>query len=279
MDWYVRQVLTEDRIVQRALEARGLRVSRIDWADAHFNWSSATYALFRTTWDYFHRFEEFCTWLHEVATLTKLLNPLEMVRWNMDKHYLLDLKEKGINVTESLYVEAGTNTDLGSLHHQTSWTETVLKPTISGAGRHTYRLSADDLVGAESTFQQLIAQEAMMLQPFQHNVVARGEIALMVIGGQFTHAVLKKAKPGDFRVQDDFGGSVHDHVPSTEEIRFAEAVVAICEPIPVYARVDVIRDNDGKLALTELELIEPELWFRNYPPAAECLAECITKLL
>ena len=118
-----------------------------------------------------------------------------------------------------------------------------------------------------------------MLQPFQHNIVTRGEISMMVFNGQFTHAILKKAKAGDFRVQDDFGGSVHDYNPTQEEINFAQSAIRGCPELPVYARVDIFYANNDELAVGELELIEPELWFRNYPKAASVLAKAInTKL-
>jgi len=101
----------------------------------------------------------------------------------------------------------------------------------------------------------------------------------MVIDGKFTHAVLKIAKKGDFRVQDDFGGTVHNYKPTSEEIDFAERVVKACELNPIYARVDMFTDNDGQLAVSELELIEPELWFRKNPDAADKLAFAIKKLI
>jgi len=104
-------------------------------------------------------------------------------------------------------------------------------------------------------------------------------VSYMVFNGQFTHAILKKAKAGDFRVQDDFGGTVHDYKASTEEITFAEQAVRACPEMPLYARVDGFIDNEGQLAIAELELVEPELWFRNHPKAAEILAEGIKNKL
>jgi hypothetical protein len=95
----------------------------------------------------------------------------------------------------------------------------------------------------------------------------------VVIGGHFTHAMLKKARTGDFRVQDDFGGTLHPYVASQPEITFAEEVVSHCRQQPYYARVDAIWDNQNLLAISELELIEPELWFRFNPAAADRLAD------
>ena len=97
----------------------------------------------------------------------------------------------------------------------------------------------------------------------------------MVFGGKFSHAILKKAKKGDFRVQDDFGGTVHDYNASEEDILFVEKVVAICKPMPLYARVDIMWDNNDDICVSELELIEPELWFRKSETAADLLAEAI----
>lgn len=147
------------------------------------------------------------------------------------------------------------------------------------SARHTYKLNADNVLKHETIFQELIDQEAMMLQPFQHNIVKQGEVSMMVFNGQFTHAILKKAKSGDFRVQDDFGGSVHDYLPTQAEIEFAIKTVSACAEMPLYARVDIFNDNKGKIALAELELIEPELWFRNNPKAANVLAKATKEKL
>lgn len=276
---YVRNILTEDRLMRAALEKKGLRVTRVDWADPDFDWSSVRAAIFRTTWDYFLRFDEFSVWLNDVSAKTRLINPIELIRWNIDKHYLLELKNNGINIPPTRIIECGEKITLEELHNETGWKETVLKPTVSGGGKDTYRLNSKNLVAHESIFQSLISHEAMMLQPYITSIESHGEVALMVIGGKFTHAVLKKAKAGEFRVQDDFGGTVHLYNPSKEEIAFAEHVVSVCSPAPMYARVDVLLDNEGKPSVSELELIEPELWFRFHPPAADILADKIYKSL
>ncbi len=274
-DWYIENVLKEDGLVQSALEEKGLKVTRVDWANPNFDFSSTESVLFRTTWDYFHRFDEFSKWLDIAVTKTKLINPLETIRWNIDKHYLNDLKERGVNVPPTVFIEAREKVTLASLHHDHQLNETVLKPTISGAGRHTYKLSQKSVAKYEELFQNLLKNESMMLQAFQSNILSKGEVAYMVFGGKFTHAVLKKAKSGDFRVQDDFGGSVELYHPSAEEIAFAENAVSKCEHMPIYARVDVIYDNNNLLSVAELELIEPELWFRYCPEAADVLAAAV----
>lgn len=275
IDDNVKNILTEDGLVVDALTAQGFKVARKSWSDPDFDWSSTKAVLFRTTWDYFDRFEEWKSWLASASKLTEMINPYSIISWNMDKHYLGDLGQKGINIPDTHYIEIGEQTSLKELFDETGWTECILKPCISGASRHTYKLNPDTAADHETIFQQLIAEEAMMLQPFQKNVVEKGEVSLMVMCGEFTHAVLKVAKPGDFRVQDDFGGTVHLYDPSPEEIAFSEKAVAACDPQPAYARVDIIRDNNDQLALIELELIEPELWFRLNPKAATVLAKSL----
>lgn len=272
---YKHNVFYEDFLVQEALRSLGLRTLRLAWDDTQFNWLNTKAVLFRTTWDYFDRFDEFSGWLTKVSTQTILFNSEKIIRWNLDKHYLLDLKKNGVHIAKTFFIEQGTKTTLKELHNNLNWDETVLKPCISGAARHTYKLSSSSLSNYEPIFSELISNEAMMLQPFQHNIVSEGEISMMVFNGQFTHAVLKKAKSGDFRVQDDFGGTVHDYKPSKEDILFAENAVKACTELPIYARVDIFTDNDGQISLSELELIEPELWFRHFPKAAKILAKSL----
>ncbi|MEQ9232250.1 MAG: hypothetical protein RIF46_16325, partial [Cyclobacteriaceae bacterium] len=184
----------------------------------------------------------------------------------------------GVNIPNTHFQELGSTESLASAFQGSGWSKAVLKPCISGAARHTYVIDSHNVREYDSLFQELISKEAMMLQEFQESVPLSGEITLVLIGGKYTHAVLKKAKPGDFRVQDDFGGTVHNHTATKEEIAFAELAMSQVSPIPVYGRVDIVRDNAGQLALQELELIEPELWFRNHPEAATMLAQVIRKL-
>ena len=276
---YIQNILDEDNFVKIALESQGLKVLRLSWDDATFDWNTTKYILFRTTWDYFDRFDEFSIWLEKVSKLTCLLNPEKIIRWNIDKHYLLDLQQNGVHICESYFVEKGTSKTLSELVNEYQLTNFVLKPCISGSARHTYKITQKSIKEHETIFADLIAKEAMILQPFQYKIVQKGEISLMIMNGKFTHAVLKIAKEGDFRVQDDFGGSVHNYTPTQKEIDFAENAVKACIEIPIYARVDVFTDNNDKLAVAELELIEPELWFRLNPLAADELAKGIKELI
>jgi len=277
-DWYTQQVLDEDSLLQTALENKGLKVCKKDWADKGFDWTTTKYAIFRTTWDYFERFDEFFIWLENTKKKTTFINSSEIINWNIDKHYLQDLAKNKINIAPTLFIEKGDKITLLALFTKAKWNEAVLKPAISGAARHTYRITPSNCSEVEAVFQELIESESMLFQEFLNNITKKGEISLILIGGKYTHAVKKIAKKGDFRVQDDHGGRVEKYTPTKEEIVFAENCLTASPYKPMYVRVDIVYDNNDKPSLSELELIEPELWFRFFPEAAEKLAEEINKL-
>lgn len=274
---YVRNILKEDRLVQEALEKHGLKVSRKDWADPHFDWSRTVTALFRSTWDYFERFSLFNQWFKNTSSKTRFINSATLVTWNVNKSYLNDLANKGIRIIPTRFIPSGSGLSLPDLIQITGWQQSVVKPAIGGGGRHTYHITPNNLAVISNKLQPLMREEDFMLQPFQYSVADEGEWSLIFIGDQFSHAVLKKARPGDFRVQDDFGGTVHEYQPTPLQIDFAASVIDACPEKPVYARVDVVRDNEGALAVSELELIEPELWFRLNQEGADLLANEITE--
>lgn len=276
-DWYIDQVLQEDGLVKSALEKLGYSVEILDWADQTVDWSQFKVCVFRTIWDYFHRFDEFTAWIDKVKTQTTFVNSIDQILWNVDKHYLGDLAAKGIPTVETHFIERNDQRDLGAILHEMEWSKTVLKPCISGAARHTYKINSENVEEHETIFKELIKSEAMMLQPFIESITSKGEVSHVVIGGKYSHSVLKKAKEGDYRVQDDFGGSVHPYEANQTEKEFAELAAKACEPLPTYARIDVVWGNQNELLIGEVELIEPELWFRNHPSAADHLAQEIDK--
>ncbi len=274
-DLFVKNILEEDRILTGALEKRGLKVTRTNWDNPDFNWAETKYVMFRTPWDYFNRYDEFAVWLESAGKVTKFINPIENINWNIDKHYMLDLEKSGINIPPTVFIEPGDSRTLTEITNELNWSEFILKPAISGGAWHTYRLDNGSIPGHEAVFKELVKERSMLVQEYQTSISTKGEVSYMVFGGKFTHAVIKKAKAGDFRVQDNFGGTVHDYSPSTSEIEFAELVVERSIPNIAYARVDVMWDNNDRLSVGELELFEPALWFSKNPTAAELLAEII----
>lgn len=276
---YIQNILLEQELLKSAFEAQGLKVDITYWDNPTYEWQETKSVLFRTIWDYFERFDEFWEWLEQVKTKTRLINSYELIKWNIDKHYLKDLSSWGIKTVPTYFADKGCNMKLHEIAKRNQWKDLVIKPAISASAFKTYKILANEIQANEKLFNSLVQERNMLVQPYFETITQLGEASLMVFDGKFTHAILKKAQPGDFRVQDDFGGTVHNYIPTKAEINFAEKVFETCKTKPVYGRVDIVWDNDKNFYLSELEIIEPELWIRNYPKCAERIAEAVDKIL
>ncbi|CAG5077765.1 ATP-grasp domain-containing protein [Parvicella tangerina] len=272
---YTKNVLVEDALLLNALNALGLRVARFSWSDPNVDWSKVKAVVFRTTWDYFDRYDEFKPWFDKLKNSLVMYNDASILEWNQDKIYLQEMFDKGVHIPETIFIEKGDARRLEDVVNGLSTDEFVLKPNISGAARLTFRLQKSECKDFEDKYREMIDREDFMVQAFQKQILTRGEVSLMLINGEYTHAVLKRGKSGDFRVQDDFGGTAVPYDPNQEEIDFANKCFNLLEIKPQYCRVDIIWDNENNLALSELELIEPELWMRTCPKAATKLAQAI----
>ena len=278
-NWYIDQVLLEDNILLKELEKCNLKVIKKDWSDNKFDWKQTRYAIFRTTWDYFDKFDTFIKWFEKTKRETLFINSEEIILWNLNKSYLQELSKKGINIAKTIFVEEKQKITLEDLFKKNQFNEAIIKPSVSGAARDTFKITKKNHKKFENNFQKLIKKESFLFQEFLKDIQIFGEISIILIDGEYTHAVRKIAKKGDFRVQDDHGGTVEVYNPVKEEIEFAKLCVSKCPSQPIYARVDLIYDNKKNISLGELELIEPELWFRNNAKSAKLLAKKISNLV
>ena len=276
---YIENVLKEDGLLIEALNNLGLKTIKKDWNDSNFNWNSTKTAVFRSTWDYFDKFSIFQNWLSQVQNKCALINSYEQIKWNLDKHYLQDLKNWSLPIPKSVFINKMSGTKLKDIATNMKWNHIVVKPTVSGAAKNTFQLKDQEIENFQINWIRLTNEEDFIVQEFQKNIIKSGEIAVMLFGGKYSHAVLKKAKKGDFRVQDDFGGTVETITPSKEIIDLAEKAIKKLNPTPLYCRVDVILNNQNKAVIIELELIEPELWFRFKITAADKLAMYIKEFI
>jgi len=272
---YIRNILEEDRILSTALGSRGFTVSRVDWADGNIDWCRFDVIVIRQTWDYFERLDEFRAWLDRVETQTLVINPVEVIRWNCDKRYLIDLHAAGVPTVPTVVIDRQDPVpELAALLDRSGFSEAVIKPAVSGAGRETYRVARDGVAALEPTWRRLVAAEAMLVQPFMPAIIEYGELSLMAIDGEVTHGVRKIAAAGEFRVQDDHGGTVHEHDPTPTEIGVTQQAIAAVPGEVAYARIDLVDSETGPCVM-ELELIEPELFFRQNVNAAARLATAV----
>jgi hypothetical protein len=271
----------DDRPLVEALRARGAAVEEPHWHDASVDWRAFDAALIRTTWDYVPRADAFVAWAERAARATRLFNPPEVVRWNVDKRYLRELACRGVPVAPTRWIEPGARPDLRAELALLGASRGFLKPVIGASAVGSFRFDADDegLAAAAAHLAATPAAAGFMLQPYLRRVEREGEVSLVFVDGALSHAVRKTPPPGDYRVQDDYGAKDAPHVPAADESEVARRALAAApgsKPL-LYARVDLLRDDDGRPVLVELELIEPSLFFRHDVDAPPPLADALLR--
>ena len=189
---YIANILKEEQLLKAALEKQGLSVAITYWNNPSYNWSATKAVIFRTIWDYFERFDEFWMWLEEINTQTKLINSYDLIKWNIDKHYLKDLSSWGIEIVPTYFADQGSENTLHEIAQTNQWKDLVIKPAISASAFKTYKILENDIENNEELFNSLLSERDMLIQPFLKTISELGEASLMVFDGKFTHAILKK---------------------------------------------------------------------------------------
>ena len=275
----LRDLNEDDRILVRALRERGVVAEAMAWR-GDVDWSQVRLCVLRSCWDYSEHLDEFLQWIDNTALKCRVMNAPDVMRWNVDKHYLAQLDAQGIPVVPTIYAGVGDRTPLAAIMDDAGWERVVVKPVVSAAARDTYQVDRDAVDKIEGEFDRLVSTCDMMVQPYLDRVETEGELSLMYIEGVYTHTVLKLPKPGDFRSQDDHGGSVERLDPGEQAIALGGRIVgAACRRAPAYARVDLVLDAEGHHRLIELELIEPELFLRYEPVSVDRLITAIERAL
>jgi glutathione synthase/RimK-type ligase-like ATP-grasp enzyme len=265
----------DDRLLVDALRRRGARAEALPWREGGVDWGRVETAVLRSTWDYSERLDSFLQWVDDIAAHTRVLNPPDVVRWNTDKRYLAELERKGAGVVPTRWLSAGADARLEDVLGDAGWGQAVIKPAVSATARDTYRVDAGDLEWHAAEFARLLSTRDMMVQPFLERVASDGEFSLVYIDGEYSHAVAKRPRPGDFRVQEHHGGSLARIEPGARERGAADEILSMCSGELSYARVDLIPDGGGAPLLIELELVEPELFLRCEPASVERLAALV----
>lgn len=263
----------ESHLLVGALARRGITAEIVAWDSAQ-QWAAYRLVVVRTPWDYFARLPEFLEWARMTSALTDFVNPLSVIEWNSHKAYLRELASAGVATVPTLWIARGT-VDAAQRLRDRGWDEVVVKPAVSIGAIGALRARASD-PACVSHVEHWVAEGDVMIQPFVASVAEVGEVSLVYFGGVFSHAIRKQPAPGDFRVQDLYGGTVHAHAPSAAEFELAARALA-CVPSPTaYARVDLV-ESDHKPAVMEIELIEPELFLGASEPAADRFADVLEK--
>ncbi len=266
----------DDNLAIEPLRELGFEVSTISWRDKSVNWDDFEIVIIRTTWDYQKSPAEFVEVLREIeASKARLENSLKIVEWNLAKTYLRKLEQKGVKIVPTIWDETSVTKskfDDWKAHFKTP--ELIIKPIISATAEFTYRLTdfADNLA-------EVFTNKPFMVQPFMPNVVSEGEYSLFYFGENYSHTILKTPKVKDFRVQEEHGGIISAVKPSAKLKSAAEKVLDCIKPLPLYSRVDFVRDENDDFCLMELELIEPSLYLRMDEHSPVRFANSIANLL
>lgn len=246
-----------EQFMLKELPKVGIQAFPVVWSGQQ-DWKNFDALLIRSVWDYHKRHQEFIDWLNHIKSAgIPTQNSVDLVLNNVDKTYLKQLEKQGVSIVPTEILTETSIDEIEKKMNQHNWNQAVLKPTISATAYHT------SLIDQTIKLEQLEIRPDLsyLLQPFIPEI-EHGEHSLVFFNGKFSHAVIKKPKPNDFRVQSDFGGSFSLTEVSANVIDQAKQIIATLKEIPLYARVDGVIIDD-QFMLMELELIEPELFLLN----------------
>ena len=221
-------------------------------------------------WGYHERYD---AWLGLLDRLERedvyCINPPALLRWNSDKAYLAELAAAGVPTVATIATDELDDEAIAQARARFGCSDLVVKPPVSASATGTHRLKPGEPIPAE------VAGRRMLVQPFMPAIAAQGEYSLMLFGGRFSHAILKTPKAGDFRVQPHLGGSERPCAAPAGGEELARAALAAAPADAVYARVDMVEDEDGAMRIMELELIEPALWLQHAPDGGAGFASAV----
>jgi glutathione synthase/RimK-type ligase-like ATP-grasp enzyme len=249
----------DEPVALAALARTGVSVEVVDWDDPEVDWARFDRAVLRSTWDYPERLPEFLPWLDEVAAVTDLVNPPATVRWSLDKQYLRELADAGVPVTPTVFVPPGEPAAFPA-------GEFVVKPAVGAGSRGAasydagqHREARDHVAGLHASGQ------VVLVQPFLPSVATEGEWPMVFVDGEFSHAASKRvALPRAGTVAGLFAEETNvEHVADAAQVAVARAAVDVVTAdlgTPTYARVDLVRADDGSYCVLEVELVEPSLF-------------------
>jgi hypothetical protein len=273
------ELTADDRLAAHELAQRGVQVIPSIWSDANIDWSAFAAIILRSMWDYHLHVDAFSAWLDRIEQAgPPVWNSIALARWNADKRYLRDLQLRGVPIVPTVWFERGEQPDVRAIMREQGWREAVAKPVVSSTAFRTFRILVDQADQLAPDVHALIAERPAMLQEFQPEILDAGEWSLVFLRGELSHTVIKRAVPGDFRVQEEFGGTTRAAEPTAEIIAAAHAAMSASPCSTLYGRVDGVLTPHG-FRVGELELLEPGLFLMEHALAAARFAEAIVAFL
>lgn len=268
----------DDRLLLNELRDRGFSASVAVWSDPHVDWSETRLCLLRSTWDYHIRHAEFLDWIDVVASLTCVRNDPQLLRWNADKSYLRDLKFLDVPVVPTVWLRRNDRARLADIIEASGWGDTVIKPSQGASSHGVMHVTrgVNSLAAGQAHLERLLQIQDVLIQPYLRAVATYGERALIFFGGSYSHAVVKKPFDTVLAVSNTCSARVD---AADDELAVATAALQRLPVEPLYARVDLLRDDADFVRVGELELIEPGLYMAVHKPAIGIFADAIEREL
>lgn len=268
-----------EQLLLRLLSANGIDARMVDWHDASIDFGKFDLIVLRSCWDYHLRAQEFAEWLRRTAHVAPILNKVDTVLWNSNKFYLRELEAQGIQIAPTCFVFGGERVSCGQQALVQSWEKIVVKPAVSASAHKTWLFERQNMPSPEG-LAELMGGADFLAQQFIPEIQMQGEISFIYLDGNYSHAVLKRPACGDFRVQQEHGGSAELFHSTATLLQQANAIAQAVPQVrdSLYCRLDAVEKN-GKLILMELELIEPELFLGLAEGAAKRFAAAIVRRL
>lgn len=249
-----------DELLHAPFAELGYEIDTISWHLADYDFSEYEAVIVRSPWDYQQYETRFVECLKRINKQTRLMNSLPLMLWNLNKRYLKDLQIASVPVLPTLWLNGVSFESLDQAFSRFECDELVIKPCVSANADDTFRLTRAQLCEQVEQLAECFQQRQCMVQPFVTSVTERGEVSLFYFAGELSHAILKRPKDGDFRVQEEHGGSLQAITAEPAMLQNAEAALQAMPDDYLYARVDMLWFAD-QWRIIELELIEPSLYF------------------
>lgn len=269
-----------DGLLEAPLSAAGWKNEVVPWRAA-VDWEQFDVVMIRSPWDYQLNANRFVEVLQQIEkSRAHLDNPVDVVKWNINKHYLKDLEAAGILILPTMWRDCISKSEIDDFFQAFDSNEIVVKPCISAGAFDTYRLTQNKAIAlADELVEKYIGRQCM-IQPFAEGIVNEGEFSVFHFDGDYSHTILKTPKQNDFRVQEEYGGRLLKVEPCSELItqtnKVLQAIDNKFKQTLLYTRLDFVRTNKG-FALMEAELIEPSLYFNLDPESPQRYVDAMEK--
>jgi glutathione synthase/RimK-type ligase-like ATP-grasp enzyme len=264
-------------LLAAALTQRGLTLDVADWRAETVDWSTAALTIVRSPWDYVDHLDDFLAWAARIDAVSTLWNPLELLRWNTHKAYLLELHGRGAPVVPTVVLLGGSAASLDGICDAQGWNSVVVKPAVASGAKGARRAEVGD-ADAQAHLDALLTRGDALVQQFVPTIADEGEWSVVLVNGEVAHALRKRPAAGDYRVQEEWGGSAELVEPSASLVELATRVHAVLPTPSLYARIDIVMIS-GQWHIMEIEVTEPYLWLELAPQTTDRLADAIAALV